>query len=188
MSAVLVLCLVSYSVVGFGAPILTGQGGKMKNAVVPVYVGEPPQLGAKFRIGRIFTDYQRKGFLRIGVLPMLVAEDVTVEIHRPEALAELLSSFQRWPGNGPSRKVVEWRNVRFIPKGGTGFRLEAASMRLDRHGQMCLTGVRYCKEDASVVELSAAILEVTGEAPGTLRWESEGQTSVSHLLRQQITP
>lgn len=160
----------------------------MKNAVIPVYVGEPPQLGAKFHIGRVFTDYQRKGFLRIGVLPILVAEDVTVEIHRPEALADLLSSFQRWPGNGRGRKVVEWRNVRFIPTGCAAGRLETACMRLGRQGQMCLTGVRYFKEDASVVELPAAILEVAGKAPGTLRWESEGQTSVSHLLRQQVTP
>ena len=39
-----------------------------KRVIIPVFLDQEPKAVAVVRIGRLFTDYERKGFFRIGLL------------------------------------------------------------------------------------------------------------------------
>jgi hypothetical protein len=65
-------------------------GTKAKGMVMPVYVRGHSQAAAVLRIERISAEYQRKGFFRIGLLPQIVAEGVSIELRQSGALTNAL--------------------------------------------------------------------------------------------------
>lgn len=65
-------------------------------AVVPIYLDD--QVVMVMSVERTRTDYQRKGFFKIGLLPILVAEGVTFEVQEPAKLTAALGRVPAVPG------------------------------------------------------------------------------------------
>ncbi len=61
---------------------------------IPVFDTETGTLAATIRVGRIQRDYQRKGFFRIGLLPLIVAQDVSIHIKDERQIQRNLANFE----------------------------------------------------------------------------------------------
>lgn len=164
-------------------PAPSYQKPKAKGLVVPYYHGQPPRLGVMFHVDRVFTDYQRKGFLRIGLLPFLVAEGVTVDVRDPAVMEESLGSLRKWAETGDRKKLGELRGVRFTFPASLNRSLEAGKVRLADHGDWALeNGVKLQLGEATVSTGSAS-LRVAGPDAGLLRWEQDGAAQAFNLFR-----
>jgi hypothetical protein len=161
----------------------THQKTKAKGVLVPFYHGDPPQLAATFKVQRVFTDYQRRGFLRIGLLPFLAAEEVTIEARNPALLEAALQSLRKWAETGDRKKLVELRQVKIVFPAAAGVSLEAGKVRLADHGDWALeNGVRVQSVGEAITAASAA-LRVSGPEAGLLRWEQDGKPRSMNLFR-----
>jgi hypothetical protein len=116
---------------------LLRQGFAVRHAVIPLYSEPDRTLSTVLRIDRCGVDYQRKGFFRIGVLPVQVLEGVTFELQDPASAPASLERVRRWFGD---ESRVELRNVKFVFRTNT---LEAARVHFGAGQQwQLLDGVR----------------------------------------------
>jgi len=119
------------------------------------------------RADRIYTDYQRKGFFRIGVLPIGVMEGVTFEVHRSQTVTNSLARLHEWLGSQAAKRL-EFRKVSFLTFAGGTNRLESGSARVISDGKWeLLDGVRLIS-GTNQVEAARATLQVAGEKTGQL--------------------
>lgn len=142
---------------------------QLKNGVVPIYVQGQQQPAAVIRLERTLKDFQTRGFFRIGVLPMVVADGVVIEFRNPAAVAETLARAHAWlksPGGGRS---VELRRVVFLmPEGAGTNRLAAGLVRFGGAGQWQLSAGVSWQTGAGEGHLESALLQVTGPQSGRL--------------------
>jgi len=95
---------------------------QIKNAIIPICLDADAKLVAVVRTRHIFSDYQRRGFFRIGVLPLLVIDGLEVEIREPsQATAALGAVHSRIVFKEFARKAVEGRNFRLSFGSGEPF-------------------------------------------------------------------
>src|ERR1035437_1821123 len=68
-------------------------------------------VDVQIHAARLFTDYERHGFFRIGLLPIPVAEDIQIEIRSADCLTNALSGLHF--GNEPSlaERRFEFRKI-----------------------------------------------------------------------------
>lgn len=157
------------------------QKNKLKGVIIPFYQGSPPQLAARFRVERVFTDYQRKGFFRIGVLPFLVAEGVSIEVRNTETMGEALEKLRGWAEVGKGRKLAEMRNVTFSFFGDEDKGLQATRVQLENDGQWAMTGVQF-RLGKEIKTIGAARMQVSGADAGMIRWEADGTPVSRNVL------
>jgi hypothetical protein len=152
-----------------------------KGVAIPIFVRQRPQPVLVIRIDRVFKDYQRKGFFRIGILPQVVGEGVTFEIldgkYAPAALCEaraLLFAMKK-------EAAIELRGVTFRTRGSTVPFLQARMCHFDAEGL-------WQFRDGSLsnsVHFSRASLHPTGLLAGQFRAETGDSTIRMNLLAPQ---
>lgn len=138
-----------------------------KGIAYPVYAPEASVPIAVVRVQATRTEYQRRGFLRIGALPMLVAEQVRVEVRDPRATVAQLSGLPEWlraPGKGRAGEVRDFQM--FDPAEPSRPWLSADRVRFAPNGQWELTGVVVRGLGLAAQPFSHALLQVTGERAG----------------------
>jgi hypothetical protein len=195
------LCLIAVLVLTLGAnpmsvrmlaagerPAPSYQKPKARGVTIPYYHGEPPRLGAMFRVERVFTDYQRKGFFRIGLLPFLAAEGVTMDVRDPAVMAESLGALRKWAGAGERKQLVELRRVRIVFPASLGRSVESGKIRLDDDGRWTLEGGVAVALGSGRIEAARASLQVAGPDAGRLTWEADGRQLSLALLQPDATP
>jgi hypothetical protein len=64
-----------------------------KGIALPLYVSGVSKPVAVVRVASFRKEYARKGFFRIGALPVWIAEDLSIEILKPEHVANLSGNF-----------------------------------------------------------------------------------------------
>jgi len=104
----------------------------VRGATIPFYSPGQPKPYAALRVERVSKDFERRGFFRIGLLPLLVAERVTLRFLDPNRSAETFASVSHLSDDAADS--VEWRTVQLIFDDETAPRFEAARMRLSRNG------------------------------------------------------
>jgi hypothetical protein len=172
------LCLVS--LLAFGTlntnsqplqDLITGNI-QLHNATFGLYDAKKAAPAGLVRIERSYTDYQRKGFLRIGILPIFVLEGVTVEFQGDPDPSDTLVRLRQWLGDdGTSR--LEVRRLRIQWTGVQTNYLEAGLGLLGPSGRLDLAnGVRLRKGD-EFRESSRATLQIYGHATGELAMKTE---------------
>lgn len=152
----------------------------VRGAVIPLYVGREAQPSVVVRAERIYTDYQRKGFFRIGVLPIAVMEDVAIEVRQPESLTNGLARLHHWLGSWDANRLEVRRAALFVA-GTVTNRLEAGRIRVRSGGTWeLLDGICY---RSGTIEKRAArgVLQVTGERTGQLRMAAEPALVINAL-------
>jgi len=148
-----------------GAPLAQVYG--LKHGVFAFYSEDCRGPAAILRVGEVRRDYQRKGFFRIGLLPMAVAEEAVFELHRPDRIAESLEQCTRCLGARSSGRV-ELRDVQFVAFGSSTNRLVCGWARPGSDGRWeLLGGVRF-ESAATKIEAACATLQVTGPKAGQL--------------------
>ena len=92
---------------------LLQRGVSVQRAVVPLYPTNSFKLSAIVRVDRVFTDYQRRGFFRIGLLPVVVLDGVTFEAQDTSDPLGSLACVRRWLATKAGQRI-EMRRVKFI--------------------------------------------------------------------------
>src|SRR5688572_24080922 len=105
------------------------EGSALQGVVMPFYGKPELSLVANVRIGCLFPDHERKGFFRIGLLPLVAAEHVQIEVFQPPRALKALSGVQQ-RFTRDQRRHVEWRQVEFVFPPETAPRLRAGRVRM----------------------------------------------------------
>jgi hypothetical protein len=146
---------------------------KMERAVFSLYSGAEQQPAALVRVGKVYTDYQRKGFFRIGTLPIGVMEGVTFKVERPSAITNGLTELHRWLGPQASTRL-ELRKVTFLVPTPLPTRLETGRARVAREGRLeLLDGVTFASGTNQISALYGT-LQIKGENAGQLILQGTG--------------
>ena len=171
IAASLVVCLFVAEADSLGQSGGSVKGVAMKKAVMPVYLDFSSPAVAVLRADRIYPTHQRWGYFRIGLLPMLECDGVTLEVCDAEKTAQALAVMRENLKSQANGTIVEMRQVaiRFTPE--TTPRLKAASLRLQDHGQWQLSDVTF-QSGTNAVHAARALLQVTGAQAGRLSWQS----------------
>ncbi len=125
---------------------------------------------AVLRADLIHVDYERKGFFRIGALPLLAVEArFQFEVRNPDLAATSFAKLQDWvmsQSHGTSR--LELRQPVFVINALSTNRLECGRARAGRDGKWeLLDGVSLCA-GTSRVHVERAFLQMNGADAGRI--------------------
>ena len=140
---------------------------------------------SKVSVSRLFTGYGRWGFFRIGLLPMLVAEDVRVEINSVDALTNALSGLRSWARPDVAARRLKLLDLQIVLSGRSPPHLQAATAQLGDDGTLQLTSVSLDDAAGHQFCLPAATLQLTGPAKGWLRWNANGAQGKLFFIKTQ---
>jgi hypothetical protein len=131
---------------------------------------------------RVFVDYEPWGFFRIGLLPMLVAENVQVKIQSAECLTNALADLRSWHRPASGYRQLELRNLEITMNGENQPRLRAAVARIGPDGTVKLSTVAVRTAAGQEVSLLKATLQIFGPSAGRLCWNSGGHQEERFIL------
>ena len=152
------------------AGILAGGFG-LKGAVIGLYSGAEAEPAAVVRLDRVYTDYERKGFFRIGILPIGVMEGVTFELLQPQSVTNGLAQLDHWLGATAARRL-ELRRVSFLVSAPVTNRLETGRVRPAAGGKLALLdGVNFMS-GTNQMRAARGVLQITGAQVGQLVMET----------------
>jgi hypothetical protein len=150
----------------FASDLLSGRF-KAQGVVTAFYEGAEQTPSMVVRADAIYTDYERKGFFRIGLLPVGIMEGVTFELHHPESFTNSLAQMRGWLGSQAAKRM-EFRKVSFLTFAGETNRLESGRARFSSGGRWeLLDGVRLLS-GTNQVAAPHATLQVAGKQTGQL--------------------
>ena len=185
------------------ASFLLDSRTRIRNAALPICLDSGNKPIAILRAKEIFGDHQRRGFFRIGVLPLLVIDGMNVEIRDPRKLGAALEGVHREIIFKQSvRKAVEGRDFRlcFAPEEREGRGsvvpslasstesrsmpvLRAQIVRLDNSDLWRLEDGVVSRPGTPPITFHHATLQISGPKAGELSCETtNGVNCVSSLL------
>jgi hypothetical protein len=136
---------------------------------------------AKVHADRIFTDYEHHGFFRIGLLPILVAENIKIQIYSATCLTNALFALRQWHQSSVGARRLELCNLEVVIVGETHPRLMASRARIGNDNILELFEVSLTGPEGQPVSISKATLQIAGRSAGRLSWNSAG-------LREELFP
>lgn len=142
-----------------------------RGVVTTFYQGteQPPSLVV--RIEGVYTDYQRKGFFRIGLLPVGVLEGVVLELNHPEYWTNSMAQLYRWL-ESRSVKTMEMRRLTLLMPAGVTNRLESVRARVGVGGKLHLFDGVSLISGTNHLQAARGTLQVTGAHAGELVMET----------------
>jgi hypothetical protein len=149
-------------------------GATANDVTISDYSRKDLSLVAEVHAARIFTDYERRGFFRIGLLPIPVAENVQIQIQSADCLTNDLLALHSWDRPGIGVRRLELRNLEITFFGEKQPRLRAASAHVGRDGTIELSSVSLPDSIEHQTPIPHAILQVAGSSAGWLRWNLDG--------------
>jgi hypothetical protein len=144
---------------------------------IPIFAGHSSETLAWWKIDRVFTDHRRVGFLRVKLLPLLVAQGVRLEFTQSHPLGDApeRAPFQLAPPLASG--AAEWRDFGvFFPQETTA-RLHAKRARLvvkDR-ATVCLLEEVTLRSGTQCRSVPRAELSLEAQ-PGRVLWPGAGAT------------
>lgn len=171
----------------FGISLVGGEAAQFlsaKDAVTWIYVKGRSDPVAVVRIASARRDFQRRGYFRIGLLPMAVIEDVKVEIRHAEDVGDLLVQTRQGLGMMAHGRALEVRRIALSLAGESEPFLRAESVRFEDDGRWQLRRVVLNTRN-ECIEAGLAWLQVTGPDAGQLVLETETGQHVTSLLHPE---
>jgi hypothetical protein len=152
------------------ADLLSGRFSA-RGIVTAFYEGteQPPSLVV--RIESVYTDYERKGFFRIGLLPVGVMEGVALELNHAEYATNSLAHLHQWLGPH-SGKTLELRRLTLLVPAGVTNRLESARARVGAGGKLDLFDGVSLVSGTNHLRAARGTLQVTGARAGEVVLET----------------
>jgi hypothetical protein len=138
---------------------------------------------AQVHAARMFIDYERHGFFRIGLLPIPVVENVQIQIQSADCLTNALFGLHSWnqPSVGASR--LELRNLEIGLFGEKQPRLSAAVARVGQDGILELSAVSVFDATGRQTSIPKAALQAAGSSAGWLHWNFDGHPQELFLFK-----
>lgn len=158
-------------------------GASANDVTSSEYNSKDLSLVAQVHAAHLFTDYERRGFFRIGLLPIPVAENVQIQIRSADFLTNALLGLHFW--NQPSVGVrrLELRNLEIKLFGEKQPRLSAVTARVGQDGVLELSTVSMLNATGQPLSISKATLQATGSSAGWLYWNFDGQRHDAFLFK-----
>ena len=158
-------------------------GSSAKSLTFSVY--NPKDLSPEMVIHAdgIFTDYERRGFFRIGLMPVLVADNVRIEVQSVEGLTNILSALHSWIRPGAGAQRLNLKHLEIAVRGETQPCLRAAAGQIGSEGAIQLTSVSASDGSGHQMFMPSAALQLTGPAGGQLSWIRNGQPECLRLIK-----
>jgi hypothetical protein len=139
-----------------------------REVTVPFYLGTERQPSLVVKIDHLSNERQRKGFFRIGVLPLLVAHQVELEVRTPENFTNVRQQFHQHLSGKELKNAVELRGFTLtIPSTHTV--VTAPRVRMISSDTWELNGPGTVVRDGSTNTFSRALLVTSGPSVGTFR-------------------
>jgi hypothetical protein len=138
-----------------------------RGVAAPFYDGAQLNPSLILRVDSVYTDYERKGFFRIGILPLAVMEGVKIEVYQPESLARGLEQMNNWLGVRAARRV-EFRKLSFVVFTGETNCLICSRAQAVGGGKWELLGGVHFRAGTNEVSAASAILQVNGPQTGRI--------------------
>lgn len=161
---------------GPGASQAAGPAEKNKNKTIlnargltlPFYHGPDHRLSLVVKLDRITKENQRKGFFRIGVLPLMVVHEAKLDVRQPQYFAEAVKEFHQHVTGKDLKKTVELRGFTFtVPTNGVT--LTATKGRIISPAEWELSGTVRLIDSSGTNDYTKVSLLVSGNETGTLR-------------------
>ena len=167
LSAVIVAIIVAGARTLCAPEALPGSRDVLRGAVLAFYSKETGERYAVVRIKRVYQDYQRHAFFRIGLLPVAVAEEVRIECQDPARLALTLAKLRDHLIHVSSKAPIEFRQFKLVCPSGKTLQLEAGRVRFIGAEYELSDGVvaRWCDDEWRT---SKAKLQLTDKGFGEL--------------------
>jgi|GEM_PF-2248304 len=163
-------CLLAFGCARTAVPAEISQDFRASKRVTsPVYGPESSRPIAVLRVESTRTEYQRRGFFRIGALPVMVAERVRLEVRDPQATAQVFGGLPEWlraPGKGRAGEVRDFQMRGPEPAGAPW--LTVARVRMAEHGQWELKDGSLRSPEGGVIQFGQALMQITGEHAGRI--------------------
>jgi len=146
-----------------------------------------PEVGltplATFRAEQIHGDYQKRGFFRIGVLPMVVLEELSLELRDTNQLSAALTRANiHFGSRNKSSEVLEGRNFSLSFTGQTNGVLHARTIQLGSRAEWVLHEGTISQRDMPPIPFRRATLTIAGPKAGELTYDApNGQIRVPLL-------
>lgn len=122
------------------------------------------------------SDYLRKGFFKIGILPVLVCEDLTLKIHSPEALMRAEAELRAFHGCWTQ---VQVRKLSIVDRIGQSLLMAKAATLRDGIWELRAVRLTLAKEPQSVEH---AILHVgVGKTGDVYNLKGQGLCNIFSL-------
>jgi hypothetical protein len=150
-----------------------------RDLVIPRYSEPDKALYAVISVDKVYTEYEKKGFFRIGALPVAVLEGVTYEVKDPAPASKNLVRLRSWLG-ADTGNHVELRGVKIVASPTS--KLEGGRLLfLDNERWQLTGGVRLI---SGAVELRAesATFRVAGAQAGELILQTTPPTTNTFLF------
>ncbi len=148
-----------------------------RKVTLPFYHGPENKLSLLVKADHFTRENQRRGFFRIGVLPLLVVHDVSLEVRQPQYFGAVAHEFHQHLAGKDLKKTVELRDFALtVPTNGIS--LTATKVRLVSQEQWELSGTVRLIHAAGTNDYTKVSLVISGNETGTLR-ASDGN---SHFL------
>jgi hypothetical protein len=144
------------------------------DATISEYSSQDLSLVAQVHVARFFTDYEKRSFFRIGLLPISVAEDIHIQIKSAECLTNALFALHDWNQPSAGMRRLELRNLEITLSGEKQPRLRAASGRIGHDGAIELSTVSISDLSGRPTSIPKATLQVAGSFAGWLHWNLDG--------------
>lgn len=138
---------------------------------------------AVIQVGHLYVDYERRGFFRIGLLPIPVAENVQIRIESADCLTNAILTLRSWNQPSVGARRFALRNIDIGLLDDKQPRLSAASAHIGPDGTLELTKVSLFNASGQPKSIPKAILQVSGSAAGWLRWNVDGQPQNAFLFK-----
>ena len=143
------------------------------NVCVAVYLKSELSPVAIVRARVIHGDYQRRGFFRIGVLPMLALERLTLRCVTQSTWSGVLTNATAFLARkGEARKAVEGRDFALSFTSKPDGRVTARSVRLEGREAWSLAEGRVDMPPGKPVNFRQATLTISGPRAGDLLCET----------------
>jgi hypothetical protein len=166
LAALVVSCLLSPEVRGSGAVSGVASGVVEFNSVAVALDfrgGSDP--AAILRVDRIRRDFQRRAFFRIGALPVVVFEGVTLDVLHPERASDISLNLAAWTGRGGGAATeIRGLKVRIAPSPDPV--LESGCARVMTSGCLELFGGVRCLSGTNELRAARGTFFITGDNAG----------------------
>lgn len=153
-----------------------------RDVTLATYRPYSTSLVTQVHAGRIFTDYERHGFFRIGLLPLLVVENIQIQINSASSLTNTLSMLGDWNKPTAGVKRLELRNLEITSLDGKTPLLRAANARMGKDGALELSNASVFSADGQPITIPKATLQISGALAGRLRWNRGGRANEFFIL------
>jgi len=138
---------------------------------------------AEVHATRLFRDFERRGFFRIGLLPIPIAENVQIQIQSADCLSNALMTLNSWDEPPTAVRRLELRKLEIKLFGEKQPRLSASTGHVGQNGVLELSKVSLFNVARPPTFISNATLQIAGSSPGWLHWNSDGHPQNTFLFK-----